>query len=64
MVLAIGVVLVYLVVFELQPSADRPVGTRKTGPKSTAIGALKNRKKGFDRSVDRSVELHFGLCFQ
>jgi hypothetical protein len=30
----------------------------------TAIGALKNGKKGFDRSVDRSVELGFDLCFQ
>jgi hypothetical protein len=29
-----------------------------------AIGALKNRKKGFDRSVDRSVEWGFDLCFQ
>jgi hypothetical protein len=37
---------------------------RKKGLKLTAIEALKNGKKGFDRSVDRSVELHFGLCFQ
>jgi hypothetical protein len=29
-----------------------------------AIEAMKNGKKGFDRSVDRSVELHFGFCFQ
>jgi len=28
------------------------------------IGPLKNTKKGFDRSVDRPVELHFGVCFQ
>jgi hypothetical protein len=28
------------------------------------IGALKNGKKGFDRSVDSSVELWFGFCFQ
>jgi len=25
---------------------------------------LKNMKNGFDRSVDRSVELGFNLCFQ
>jgi len=24
----------------------------------------KNAKNDFDRSVDRSVELHFGFCFQ
>jgi hypothetical protein len=36
----------------------------KTGLKLTAIGALKNGKKGFDRSVDRSVELGFDICFQ
>jgi hypothetical protein len=36
----------------------------KTRPKLTAIGSLKNRKKGFDRSVDRSVELGFGFYFQ
>jgi hypothetical protein len=29
----------------------------------TAIGALKSGKKGFDRSVDRSVELGFDFCF-
>jgi hypothetical protein len=28
------------------------------------IEALKNGKKGFDRPVDRSVELGFGFCFQ
>ena len=28
------------------------------------IVALKNGKKAFDRSVDRSVEWHFGFCFQ
>jgi hypothetical protein len=28
------------------------------------IGGLKNAKKGFDRSVDRSVELRLGLCYQ
>jgi hypothetical protein len=26
------------------------------------IGPPKNRKSDFDRSVDRSVECHFGLC--
>jgi hypothetical protein len=36
----------------------------KTGPKLTAIGALKNVKKGFDRAVDRSVELGLGFCFE
>jgi len=36
----------------------------RKGLKLTAIEALKNAKNGFDRSVDRSVELHFGLCFQ
>jgi len=36
----------------------------KTGLKLAAIGAVKNGKKGFDRSVDRPVELHFGFCFQ
>jgi hypothetical protein len=30
----------------------------------TAIGALKNVKNGFDRSVDRSVEWQLSLCFQ
>jgi hypothetical protein len=29
-----------------------------------AIETRKNAKKGFDRSVDRSVELGFGFCFQ
>jgi hypothetical protein len=28
------------------------------------IEALKSEKKGFDRSVDCPVELHFGFCFQ
>jgi hypothetical protein len=28
------------------------------------IGPLKNTKKGFDRSVDRSVELGLGFCYQ
>jgi len=28
------------------------------------IRGLKNAKKGFDRSVDRSVELGLGLCYQ
>jgi len=32
--------------------------------KLIAIGRLKNLKKGFDRSVDRSVESRLGLCFQ
>jgi hypothetical protein len=32
--------------------------------KLTAIEAMKNGKKGFDRSVDSSVELGFDLCFQ
>jgi hypothetical protein len=32
--------------------------------KWTAIEPLKNEKKGFDRSVDRTVELGFGVCFQ
>jgi len=36
----------------------------KTGLKLTAIEALKNGKKGFDRSVDRPVELRFDFCFQ
>jgi hypothetical protein len=30
----------------------------------TAIGALKNTKNGFDSSVDRTVEWHFGFYFQ
>jgi hypothetical protein len=30
----------------------------------TPIRPRKNGKKGFDRSVDSSVELGFGLCFQ
>jgi hypothetical protein len=37
---------------------------RKTGLKLSLIEALKNGKKGFDRSVDRSVELGFDFCFQ
>ena len=28
------------------------------------ISPLENAKKGFDRSVDRSVELGLGLCYQ
>jgi len=36
----------------------------KTGLKLIAIRALKNDKKGFDRPVDRSVELGFGFCLQ
>jgi hypothetical protein len=32
--------------------------------KLNAIRGRKNAKKGFDRSVDRSVELGFDLCFQ
>ncbi len=32
--------------------------------KLSPIRPLKNAKKGFDRPVDRSVELRFGLCFQ
>jgi hypothetical protein len=30
----------------------------------SGIEGRKNGKKGFDRSVDRSVELHFRFCFQ
>ena len=37
---------------------------RKTGLKLNWIEVLKNGKRGFDRSVDRSVELGFGFCFQ
>jgi len=36
----------------------------KTMLKLIAIGRLNNPKKGFDRSVDRSVESRLGLCFQ
>jgi hypothetical protein len=36
----------------------------KTRLKLSRIEALKNGKKGFDRSVDSSVELGFGVCFQ
>jgi hypothetical protein len=36
----------------------------KTRLKLTAIEALKNGKKGFDRSVDSSVELGSDFCFQ
>jgi hypothetical protein len=32
--------------------------------KMTSIRLAKTAKKGFDRSVDRSVELHFDFCFQ
>jgi hypothetical protein len=41
-------------------------GTKKDkkGLKLNRIGALKSGKKGFDRSVDRAVELGFGLWFQ
>jgi hypothetical protein len=28
------------------------------------IQGRKNAKNGFDRSVDRAVELWFGVCFQ
>jgi hypothetical protein len=38
--------------------------SEKTGPKLTAIGILKNRKKGFDKPFDRPFELWFELCFQ
>jgi hypothetical protein len=30
----------------------------------TPVGPRKNGKKGFDKTVDRPVEWHFGLCFQ
>jgi hypothetical protein len=36
----------------------------KRRPKLGQIGPLKNAKKGFDRSVDRAVELGLSLCFQ
>jgi len=36
----------------------------KTGPKLIAIGSLKNVKKGLRPVGHRSVELHFGFCFQ
>jgi len=36
----------------------------KTRLKLGQIGPLKNTKKGFDRSVDRSVELGLGFCYQ
>jgi hypothetical protein len=36
----------------------------KTGPKLTAIEALKNVKNDFDRSVDRSVEWGLSLYLQ
>jgi hypothetical protein len=36
----------------------------KTRLKLSRIEALKSGKKGFDRSVDCPVELHFGFCFQ
>jgi len=32
--------------------------------KLSQIELLKNIKNGFDRSVDRSVELHFAFCLQ
>jgi hypothetical protein len=31
---------------------------------NNVIRHRKNAKKGFDRSVDRAVELGFGFCFQ
>jgi hypothetical protein len=37
---------------------------KKTRLKLNRIEALKNEKKGFDRSVDRTVELGFDFCFQ
>src|SRR6478609_4641258 len=52
---------------KLQPVATlcRPDSkNEKTRLKLSLIGALKNGKKGFDRSVDSSVELGFGFCFQ
>jgi hypothetical protein len=36
----------------------------KTSLKLGPIGRLKNRKRGFRPLGHRSVELHFGLCFQ
>jgi hypothetical protein len=36
----------------------------QTRLKLSLIEALKSGKKGFDRSVDRSVELGFDFCFQ
>jgi hypothetical protein len=36
----------------------------KTRLKLGQIELLKNGKKGFDSSVDRTVEWHFGFCFQ
>jgi len=32
--------------------------------KMTPIRPAKTTEKGFDRSVDRSVELHLGFCLQ
>jgi len=48
----------------LRPSADRTVKTKKNRLKLGSIRPLKNTKKAFDRSVDRSVELRLGLCYQ
>jgi len=36
----------------------------KTGLKLSLIEAVKNVKKGFDRSVDSTVELGLSFCFQ
>jgi hypothetical protein len=52
---------------KLQPVATlcRPDSkNEKTRLKLSLIEALKSGKKGFDRSVDCPVELHFGFCFQ
>jgi hypothetical protein len=52
---------------KLQPVATlcRPDSkNEKTTLKLSRIEALKNGKKGFDRSVDRTVELRFDFCFQ
>ena len=52
---------------KLQPVATlcRPDSkNEKTRLKMSLIGALKNGEKGFDRSVDSSVEFGFDFCFQ
>ncbi|HEY2115342.1 MAG TPA: hypothetical protein VGJ51_09640, partial [Candidatus Angelobacter sp.] len=36
----------------------------KKGRKLTAVGALKNEKKGPRQAFDRPFEWHFDLCFQ
>ena len=47
-----------------------PIDTSAEGYKSkktcqmTLIGLAKTTEKGFDRSVDRAVELHFDFCLQ